>query len=76
METYTKEEVEDLLKNALSGTMKAFLKWLKEETLIVDITTKEVIDNAELTVKGDTGEKVIDYVSKSLEEMGIKCSIK
>ena len=51
METYTKEEVEDLLKNALSGTMKAFLKWLKEETLIVDITTKEVIDNAELTVK-------------------------
>lgn len=45
----TNENAEELLKKVITETLNVYLEWLRTETIIVDVDTKEPILNAELT---------------------------
>ena len=70
IKNYTAEEVEKLVKATLSTSTEAFLEWLKNETDIVDITTREVLNNAEITVK-DGHKLIAEYIYPKLRIHGI-----
>lgn len=68
--TYTEEEVQKLVRTTLSTATEGFLEWLKLETDIVDINTREVLDNAEITLK-EPHKPISDYIYPRLREQGI-----
>jgi hypothetical protein len=69
--TYTEEEVQKLVKTTLSAATEGFLEWLKLETDVVDIDSREVLDNAEITMKGGNPKKISEYIYPRLREHGI-----
>lgn len=68
---YTEEEVQKLVKTTLSAATEGFLEWLKLETDVVDIDSREVLDNAEITMKGGNPKKISEYIYPRLREHGI-----
>jgi hypothetical protein len=70
-QSYTPEEVEKLVKVTLSTAAETFLDWLRLETEIVDINTREVLDNAEITLKEGAHSLITDYIYPKLREQGI-----
>ena len=69
--TYTEEEAQKLVKTTLSAATEGFLEWLKLETDVLDIDSREVLDNAEITMKGGNPKKISEYIYPRLREHGI-----
>ena len=69
--TYTEEEAQKLVKTTLSAATEGFLEWLKLETDVVDIDSREVLVNAEITMKGGNPKKISEYIYPRLREHGI-----
>lgn len=70
VENYRLEEVENLVKVTLFTATEAFLEWIKNETDVVDKDTKEILHNAELTLK-DGHKTLLEYINPKLKEHGI-----
>ena len=68
---YTEEQVEDLIKKAITETANAYLEWIKDETDIVDVETRLVIPNSELNTRKDS-KSLTSYIYNRLKEQGIK----
>jgi hypothetical protein len=67
---YTQEQVEQLIKNAVTATSTACVEWIKEDTDIVDVESEELISNGMLTTKVN-GKGLQYYLSNELEKAGI-----
>ena len=71
MNSYTKEEVDKLIKDTLNATVEGVIEWIKNETDIVDKDTKEVLNNTEIDIKSDKKNALTEYVYKRLKKYGI-----
>lgn len=71
MKTYTEEEVNQLIKTAITETSQGFLEWLRNETDVVDKNTKEVLHNTEITLKPEKNGLMKKYIYPRLEKQGI-----
>jgi len=67
---YTQEQVEQLIKNAVTATSTACVEWIKEDTDIVDVESEELISNGMLTTKVG-GKGLQYYLSNELQKAGI-----
>ena len=70
---FTNEDVERIIKSVISETTQGLLEFIKEETDIIDIETKQVIPNCELELKdkNNTNSLIMKYVYPRLEKHGI-----
>jgi hypothetical protein len=69
-EKFSKKEVDELIFETIRCSMDATLDWIKEETDIVQMGTKNVLENTEITLKPDA-KKLSEYVHKKMAEKGI-----
>lgn len=68
---YSDKEVNELIKLCLSEAMLGFLDWLKNETDVINSTTKEILPNTEIELK-DNAKGIIDgYIRPRLKDKGI-----
>ncbi len=70
---FTNEDIERIVKSVISETTHGLLEFIKEETDIIDIETKQVIPNCELELKDkdNTNSLIMKYVYPRLEKHGI-----
>lgn len=66
-----KAEVKKLIRFTIQDTMKAFMEFLEQDTIIVDKTTKEIIPNSELELTRDFSPKLKERIYSKLAEHGI-----
>lgn len=69
--TFTKSEVEQLIRDTMLSSINGFREWLKNETDIVDKTTREVLLNTEIELKPNAKLVLASYVYPRLRENGI-----
>jgi hypothetical protein len=72
--TFTKEQVEILLKKTISNTAEMVLDWIKEETVIIDTVNKNEVLDCEITVKPNH-KTLLDYIIEKMEEKGVTITI-
>jgi hypothetical protein len=67
---FTKDEVDALLKKAISGTIKGIHEWMKsDDVFITDTDTGKLVDrNCEID---STPNSVQQYVNEGLKQKGI-----
>lgn len=71
MKTFTEEDVAKIVRAVVVETSNAFLEWLKEETDIVDIGTKQIVPNTEISLKKNARKTMQHYVYPRLVKHGI-----
>lgn len=69
--TFTTPEVEQLIRDTMLSSINGFRDWLKNETDIVDKTTREVLLNTEIELKPNAKLILANYVYPKLRENGI-----
>ena len=61
-----------ITKDTITSTIHGTFEFIKNDTDIVDVNTREVIENAEIDFKkGKNISSIVGYVSESLEKEGI-----
>lgn len=66
----TEEETKDYIRKTVTASCDAFLKYIQEQTIIVDKSTQKEIENCELKLINNH-TPVKDYVWKELNKVGI-----
>ena len=69
--TFTRSEVEQLIRDTMLSSINGFRDWLKNETDIVDKTTREVLLDTEIELKLNAKLMLDNYVYPKLRENGI-----
>ena len=69
---YTHKRVVQITKDTITSNIHGTFEFIKNDTDIVDVNTREVIENAEIDFKkGKNISSIVGYVSESLEKEGI-----
>lgn len=72
MSTFTEKELDTLIRAVITETSEGVYEWFKNETIVVNKTTKESLDDvAEITLRSDPKKPLTDYVYSRLEKYGI-----
>jgi len=71
MENYTKQQVDALIRNAVSATVEGIEEWIKECTVIKN-ESGDILQDAILDVKDGEENTALHLVSKHLIKKGIK----
>ena len=72
MKTFTEEEIDKMIRAIITETTQGVYEWFKNETIVVNKTTKENLDDiAELTIKQNPKKPISEYVYPRLEKHGI-----
>lgn len=67
---YSNEDLDRLIKATIKISIEQTFQWIQHETVIIDIDTKEILKNAQITNKYQC-KRLTEYVYPKLAEQGI-----
>jgi len=67
---YTEDEVTQVIRDVLKGSVDGLLKWLEKETVIVDKTTGIEILNSKIEL-AENSRKPTEYIYPELRKIGV-----
>ena len=76
MKTFTEKEVDKFIRATINETASGIFEWIENETNIVNIETREVLDDTtEIDIKSTNVSLMTEYIYPRLKKHGININI-